>query len=92
MKILVFCIGLDPILQISYAFIEKGDQIKVDGKGGICSTHGEMRHECNILVGEPEEKRPLERSKCRGKINIRIDLREIGRGVVNWVQVVHDRD
>jgi hypothetical protein len=33
--------------------------------GGACNAHGEMRNGYNILVGKPEVKRPLGRSKCR---------------------------
>jgi len=33
--------------------------------GGSCSTHGEMRSACKILVGEPEGKRPFGRPRCR---------------------------
>jgi hypothetical protein len=34
--------------------------------------------ETRILVGKPEEKRPLVRPRCRWVGNIKIDLREIG--------------
>jgi hypothetical protein len=39
-----------------------------------------MRNSCNILVGEPEGKRPLGRPTCKWK-NIRMDLRgsRVGR-------------
>jgi hypothetical protein len=30
-----------------------------------CSTHGEMRNACTVLVGEPEGNRPLEKTKRR---------------------------
>jgi hypothetical protein len=38
----------------------------------------EMRYAYNILVGEPEGKRPVGRPRCRWEDNIRMDLREIG--------------
>jgi hypothetical protein len=53
---------------------------------------GEMRNECNILVGKPERKRPLGRPRCRWGTNIRIDLREIGWKVVGWMRPAEDRD
>jgi hypothetical protein len=33
--------------------------VKEDEMGGACSTNGEKRNACKILVGEPEVKRPL---------------------------------
>jgi hypothetical protein len=41
---------------------------------------GEKRNVCRILVGKPEEKRPLGRPRCRWMDNIKMDLREIGWG------------
>jgi hypothetical protein len=35
-----------------------------------------------ILVGKPEGKRPLGRPRCRWEDGIRMDLREIGLGVL----------
>jgi hypothetical protein len=31
--------------------------------GGTCGTHGEGRGVCRVLVGRPEDKRPLERPR-----------------------------
>jgi hypothetical protein len=47
---------------------------------GHVARIGEMRNACRILVGKPEGKRPLERSRCMWMDNIKIDLREIGWG------------
>jgi hypothetical protein len=44
------------------------------------------------LVGKPEGKRPLERSRGRCVHNIRIDLGEIGCGGVDWIGLAQDRD
>jgi hypothetical protein len=46
--------------------------------GGACSTNGEKRNACRILVGKPERKRPLGRPRRRWVDNIKMDLREIG--------------
>jgi hypothetical protein len=43
-----------------------------------CSKNGEKRNACKILVGKPEEKRPLGRSTRRWVDNIKMDVREIG--------------
>jgi hypothetical protein len=43
--------------------------------GRACSTHGEKRNACRILVGKPEGKTPLGRPRCRWEDNIKMDLR-----------------
>jgi hypothetical protein len=43
-------------------------------------------------MGKPEGKRPLERPRHRWEDGIRMDLREIGWGSVDWIQLVRDRD
>jgi hypothetical protein len=46
---------------------------------------GEVRGAYNILVGRPEGRRPLGRPRRRWEENIKIDLREIGFGDVDWI-------
>jgi hypothetical protein len=46
---------------------------------------GEKRNEYKILVGKPEGKRPLGRSRLRWVDNIKIDLRETGWNGMNWI-------
>jgi hypothetical protein len=41
---------------------------------------GEKRNAYRILVGEPEEKRPLARPRHMWEDNIKVDLRERGWG------------
>jgi hypothetical protein len=44
----------------------------------------------NILMGKPEGKRQLGRSRCRWVDNIKLDLREIGWGVLTgliWLRI-----
>jgi hypothetical protein len=43
------------------------------------------------LVGRPEGKRPLGRSRRRWEDNIKLDLREIGIDGANWIQLAQDR-
>jgi hypothetical protein len=38
-----------------------------------------------VLVGRPEGKRPLGRSRRRWENNIKMDLRETGIDVANWI-------
>jgi hypothetical protein len=43
-------------------------------------------------VGKPEGKRPLGRSRRRLEDNIKMDLREIGWGGMDWNDLAQDRD
>jgi hypothetical protein len=53
---------------------------------------GEERKVNKVLVGKPEGKRPLGRPRRRWEDGIRIDLREIGLGGVNWIRLAQYRD
>jgi hypothetical protein len=53
---------------------------------------GEERKVYKVLVGKTEGKRPLRRPRCRWEDGIRMDLREIGLGVVDWIRLAQDRD
>jgi hypothetical protein len=53
---------------------------------------GEERKVYTVLVGKPEGRRPLGRQRRRWENGIRMDLREIGWGSVEWIQVAQDRD
>jgi hypothetical protein len=53
---------------------------------------GEERNVYKVLMGKPEEKRPLGRPRRRWEDGIRMDLREIGFGDVDWIQLAQDRD
>jgi hypothetical protein len=60
--------------------------------GMACSTHGEKRNACRVLMGKPEGKRPLGRPRCRQEDNIKMDLREIGCGGIDWINLAQGRD
>jgi hypothetical protein len=45
-----------------------------------------------VLVGKPEGKIPLGRPRRRWKDEIRMYLREIGLGSVDWIRLAQDRD
>jgi hypothetical protein len=53
---------------------------------------GEERKVYKVLVGKPEGKRSLGRPGRRWEDGIRMDLREIGVGSVDWIQLAQDRD
>ena len=47
--------------------------------------------EYRVLVGKPEEKRPLGRPRRRWENNIKIDLQEVGGGCGDWMELAQDR-
>jgi hypothetical protein len=51
-----------------------------------------VRNTYKILVENPEGKRPLGRRRHRWEDNIRMDLRELGWEVVDWIHLAQDRD
>jgi hypothetical protein len=53
---------------------------------------GEVRGTYNILVGKPEGRKPLGRPRRRWEDNIKMDLREIGLGDVDWIHLAQDKD
>jgi hypothetical protein len=59
---------------------------------GHVARMGEEREVHRVLVGKPEGKRPLERSRYRWEDGIKMDLREIGWGGVEWIHLAQDRD
>jgi hypothetical protein len=40
-----------------------------------CSTNGEKRNACRILVGKPEGKRLIRRPRCGWVDNVKMDLK-----------------
>jgi hypothetical protein len=53
---------------------------------------GEVRSAYNILVRRPEGRRPLGRPRRRWEDNIKMDLREIGFGDMDWIDLAQVRD
>jgi hypothetical protein len=53
---------------------------------------GDVRGAYNILVGRPEERRPLGRPRHRCEDNIKLDLREIGFRDMDWIHWTQDSD
>jgi len=53
---------------------------------------GEGRGVYRVLVGKPEGKRPLGRTRHRWEDNIKTDLQEVGCGGVDWIELAQGRD
>jgi len=53
---------------------------------------GERRGVYRVLVGKPEGKRPLGRSRRRWEDNIKLGLHEVGCGGMDWIELAQDRD
>jgi hypothetical protein len=45
-----------------------------------------------LLVGKPEGKKPLGRSRCRWVDNIKMDIGKLGWGGVDWIGLTQDKD
>jgi hypothetical protein len=64
--------------------------------GKACSTNGEeakkKKNVYRMLVGKPEGKKPLGRPRVRWLDNIKMDLRKIGWGDMDWIDLAHCRD
>jgi hypothetical protein len=52
----------------------------------------EKRNAYGILVGKPEGKRLLGRPRCSWVYNDKMNLREIGWGGMDWIDLAQERD
>ena len=59
---------------------------------GHVARMGEERGVYKVLVGKPEDRRPLGRPRRRWVNNIRVDLQEVGCGYMDWTGLTQDRD
>jgi hypothetical protein len=53
---------------------------------------GERRGAYRALVRKPEGRRQLGRPRRRWEDNIKMDLREVGWGGMDWINLAQDRD
>jgi hypothetical protein len=60
--------------------------------GRACSTNGGEDECIENIGGKPEGKRPLGRPRRRWVDNTKMDLREIGRDSMEWIDLAQDRD
>jgi hypothetical protein len=59
---------------------------------GHVSRMGEKRNAYRTLLGKSEGKRPLGRPRRKWVDNIKMDLREMGWGGMDWIDLAQDRD
>jgi hypothetical protein len=58
---------------------------------GRVARMGRKRNVYRVLVGKPEGKRPLGRTRRRWMDSIKTDLRELGWDGMDWIDLAQDR-
>ena len=53
---------------------------------------GDSRGAYRILVGKPEGRRPLGRHRLRWEDNIKVDIRNVCWGGMDWIDLAQDRE
>jgi len=61
-------------------------------RAGHVACMGERRGVYRFLVGKPERKSSLGRSRHRWEDNIKMDLQEVGCGGMDCIELAQDRD
>jgi hypothetical protein len=59
---------------------------------GHVARIGEERGVHRVLVGKPEGKRPLGRTRRRWEDKNKMDFQEVGGGRGDWMELAQDRD
>jgi hypothetical protein len=59
---------------------------------GHVAQKGPKWNAYRISVGKPDEKRPVGKPRHRWVDNIKLDLKGIGWGGVDWIELAQDRD
>jgi len=59
---------------------------------GYVEVMGKRRGVYGVLVGKPERKRRIGSLRRRWEDNIKMDLREVGCGVMDWIELAQERD
>jgi hypothetical protein len=55
---------------------------------GHVARKGARRNSYRVLVGKPERRRQLGRPRRRWEHNIKMDLRDVGWGDIDWIDLV----
>jgi hypothetical protein len=69
---------------------DSGDRSKKNVMGWACSMYGERRGEDKFLVGEPEGRRSVGRTRRRLEDNIKMDFQDLELGGVDCIDVDQD--
>jgi len=72
--------------------MESTELTDVYNMGGACIAYGGRRIVYRDLVGKPERKGPLGKPRCRYGDNFKMDLQEVGRGGMDWIELAQGRD
>jgi hypothetical protein len=64
-----------------------GDKIEKNEMGGACSSVGEGKSVYRVLVGKPEGKSSLGRSRYRWNDNIQMDFQGVGCRGTDWIEL-----
>jgi hypothetical protein len=59
--------------------------------GVACDACGENRDAYRVLVGKPEGKTKLGKSRCRWEENVKMNLKQIGGDGVDWNDPAQNR-
>ena len=59
---------------------------------GHVACMGERRGVYRVLVRKPEGKRQLGKPRRRWEENIKLNLQEVGRGSMDWIELAQDRE
>jgi hypothetical protein len=59
---------------------------------GRVARFGVKRNACRLFVGKPEGKKPQRRPRLMRMVNIKMELGEVGSGVVDGIGLAQDMD
>jgi hypothetical protein len=77
-----------PLILSLNSFLFASDVSRAGEVAGI----GEKRNAYSVLMGKPEGKRSLGRSRRRWADNIKMELRETAWGAMDWINLNQDKD
>ena len=70
-------------------YINSHDEVNNINSNG--NNYVEKRGSCRVSMGKSEGKRPFGRPRYRWEDNIKMDLKEVGCGGIDWIDLAQDR-